>query len=542
MVSVKGTKKGESLKIKDSGMISGLRGDDKLYIFKSGHFKGKQIHAFGGDGDDIIHIDISVSDKHDFVNGSHVFGGLGADKLILQVNDYEAGKTVNRIDDFSHGEDELYIQRNDRTVTRINLNNLGPGIELIEFHNQQALLIDRKAIVILEGARMANSLPKGVSNPGHDDEENHFPAWHSDWIRYGIPDSVSTSYERSFNFIEPSIDTSSKKRILVDSEQHVKDGVGHTTFGTSSSDYISSDINGRKDILYGGAGHDVVYSGKGNDSVYGGTGNDAIYTGTDRDYVAAGAGNDSVHGGSESDSIYGGSGNDTLFGDSGVDIVVGGDGSDHIYGGLGNDILKGGIDADYIYGDSGDDRIYAEAGSDRALGGPGSDYLFGGLGSDTLIGSGGNDWVYGSSGPDSIDGGTGKDRLFGGWGGDQLFAGQGNDMLNGGLGNDTLVGGPGADVFIFASLGDVDRIVDWKNGGDKLSVREIARVIGYRGEDLFADGYLRSTLSQTESGDFITHLTLQKYGIDGSEGDTAILEVTMWNGTAPFLTNDDLIY
>jgi serralysin len=44
----------------------------------------------------------------------------------------------------------------------------------------------------------------------------------------------------------------------------------------------------------------------------------------------------------------------------------------------------------------------------------------------------------------------------------------GNDLLNGGKGDDTMVGGQGADTFVLRKGPDVDRIVDFEDGIDKL--------------------------------------------------------------------------
>jgi len=115
--------------------------------------------------------------------------------------------------------------------------------------------------------------------------------------------------------------------------------------------------------------------------------------------------------------------------------------------------------------------------ADSIAGRNGNDFLEGFGGKDTLNGAGGNDALAGGPGNDRLDGGVGSDQIFGNAGNevligdvgpDRLFGGPGNDRLNGGPGDNLLVGGPGADSFIFATLGQVSRVVDFTPGIDKL--------------------------------------------------------------------------
>jgi len=71
---------------------------------------------------------------------------------------------------------------------------------------------------------------------------------------------------------------------------------------------------------------------------------------------------------------------------------------------------------------------------------------------------------------DTLVGGAADDTLLGNGGNDFLLGNSGNDLLNGGKGNDTLVGGLDADTFVLRKGPDVDRIIDFADGIDKLKL------------------------------------------------------------------------
>lgn len=100
--------------------------------------------------------------------------------------------------------------------------------------------------------------------------------------------------------------------------------------------------------------------------------------------------------------------------------------------------------------------------ADQISGFDGDDRLNGGSGSDTLVGG---------TGTDTLEGGEGADRLKGGSGADVLVGGSGADRLDGSFGKDRLTGDAGADVFLFGPRGGADRISDFQDGLDLLSVR-----------------------------------------------------------------------
>jgi glucose/arabinose dehydrogenase len=117
---------------------------------------------------------------------------------------------------------------------------------------------------------------------------------------------------------------------------------------------------------------------------------------------------------------------------------------------------------------AGDEADVIDAGS-------GADTVYGGKGDDTLNGNSGNDRLYGNSGLDRLIGGTGRDTLYGGTGDDRLFGNNDADRLDGGAGNDTLTGGLDRDTFVFKARFGSDRITDFTNNIDTIS---LARALG----------------------------------------------------------------
>lgn len=83
------------------------------------------------------------------------------------------------------------------------------------------------------------------------------------------------------------------------------------------------------------------------------------------------------------------------------------------------------------------------------------------LGNDRLIGTAANDIISGLAGNDVISGLAGQDQLVGGLGRDTLFG-------NGG--SDTLKGGKQRDIFALEVERGRDRILDFRNGQDRLGL------------------------------------------------------------------------
>lgn len=91
-------------------------------------------------------------------------------------------------------------------------------------------------------------------------------------------------------------------------------------------------------------------------------------------------------------------------------------------------------------------------------------------GADTILGRNGNDRLFGRGGDDRIDGGKGNDRLRGDAGNDVLLGGVGKDTLDGGAGRDRMTGGAGADTFVFGKGDGHDRITDFTDDVDTLTL------------------------------------------------------------------------
>lgn len=119
-----------------------------------------------------------------------------------------------------------------------------------------------------------------------------------------------------------------------------------------------------------------------------------------------------------------------------VDFVIKGDG---------NDFVNVGRDNDFVDGNGGDDIIHGGRGNDVLLGGTGSDLIFGNRDNDSIRGDAGDDFLHG---------------------------GRGNDLINGGAGRDILAGNAGNDTFVFAKGSQVDQIVDFQNGHDKIDLKD----------------------------------------------------------------------
>ncbi|WP_146585251.1 nidogen-like domain-containing protein [Puniceibacterium confluentis] len=250
-----------------------------------------------------------------------------------------------------------------------------------------------------------------------------------------------------------------------------------TLRGTSGNDTLNGGDG--DDTIIGEDGDDVLNGGDGDDVVSGGAGNDTVNGGNGNDTVSAADGDDVVNGNAGRDNMGGGLGDDTMDGGDGNDTMGGGQGNDSMTGGNGDDIVNGGGGNDSTQGAQGNDTMGASFGNDTVDGGIGDDSLGGGTGRDSLTGGDGNDAIGGGEGDDTVDGGNGDDFLAGGGRNDLIFGGAGADRINGGAGNDTMTGGEGADLFIFNdmnedfNIGEVDRILDFENGIDKLRLGDV---------------------------------------------------------------------
>ncbi|MGD9800769.1 MAG: hypothetical protein AB7V02_09245, partial [Parvularculaceae bacterium] len=252
----------------------------------------------------------------------------------------------------------------------------------------------------------------------------------------------------------------------------------------------------------------------GIEALFGSAYNDTLSGGNKADVIDGFDGDDLISGGNNNDTLLGGAGADTVSGGNGNDDIDGADGDDVLDGGNGNDTLVGGAGADVLGGGNGYDAMDGGSGDDALVAGNGNDVLAGGDGDDTLSGGNGNDDMDGGAGDDSLNAGNGNDTLVGGDGDDTLSGGNGNDVFNGGAGNDTYAGGNGNDTFVFADLGGVDVITDFKRGPDHVDLTQIDAING-GADDAFA--WIGSSAFNGVAGEVRAY---SSGGVNYLEGDT----------------------
>lgn len=136
--------------------------------------------------------------------------------------------------------------------------------------------------------------------------------------------------------------------------------------------------------------------------------------------------------------------------------------------------LNGTGDDDVLTGTAGDDFLVGRGRHDELLGLEGNDTLIGNGGNDVLMGDRGRDWLSGGGRKDDLSGNGGKDILLGGGGRDRLSGGGGRDRLDGEKGRDTLEGKAGRDIFVLSAKSGRDRILDFKDGKDKLGLNKVS--------------------------------------------------------------------
>lgn len=163
---------------------------------------------------------------------------------------------------------------------------------------------------------------------------------------------------------------------------------------------------------------------------------------------------------------------------------------------------------DFKIGDNGGEYFATGRGNDFIDGNGGRDIIKAGSGNDVAIGGSGNDWIAGQRGNDTLLGESGRDKIFGGGG---------HDVIEGGTGNDWMAGGWGRDTFVFKEGDGHDKIVDFRNGRDKIDLS------GYEGIDDFSDisgdierGWF-GTKIELDDGDSIYLLGVRKSQIDSSD-------------------------
>jgi Ca2+-binding RTX toxin-like protein len=294
------------------------------------------------------------------------------------------------------------------------------------------------------------------------------------------------------------------------------------------------------DKLLGLAGNDVLHGYAGNDSLDGGAGDDLLDAGTGSDTVDGGAGDDTLQvlGRYADYTRTRPSATDTVLLDKATGETILLRNVEHI---AFADGVKSLIDVQANTASAGNDALTGTAGNDTLDGGLGSDTLAGGQGDDTYVVNDAGDVVIEQAGagtdgvkvafvkagtytlPDNVENATvtapmavavnltgnaiansltgngAANVLLGGAGDDTLDGGAGADTLDGGAGLNTLTGGDGKDVFVLASAGADNRVLDFHTGTDKLRIGQAALHIG-DGDALVEGAVLRAAAGGFAAG------------------------------------------
>jgi serralysin len=178
------------------------------------------------------------------------------------------------------------------------------------------------------------------------------------------------------------------------------------------------------------------------------------------------------------------------------------------------------IPADLLQSDGSNDVqfIIADDGSNKFSVGLDNDFVDGNGGKDQINGGNGNDVILGGTGNDLLNGQQGNDTQRGENGDDRLNGAQGNDLVDGGTGADVLTGGHGLDTFVFADGYGVDKVLDFRNGQDKLDLSDF----GFDGfsdmvDSVSISGHGNSVVLDFGNGDVVSLQGLKLSQIDASD-------------------------
>lgn len=343
----------------DRNIVSGTAGNDIIHAHTDGQVSN-QIHLYGNMGNDTMYLDIGVGGARHIQHGHHVYGGVGADKLVLTDAAALRGTIVGRLDDFDPRTDQIWIGNQ-----RLDLHNpqaiAGLDVKIVGYQGQQWLEIRNddggRALYALEGARHYREPVDGRP------DEPHFLEWNHD-----LPDTLpSVSYVDPVNGLDPHL----TNHYHPDHTLRPDWGNGQVERGTNDNDLI---IGKRSDDIFeGGKGDDLIRSFFGDDTVHGGEGDDMIDGEKGFDLLYGDAGNDTLAGNTDADTLYGGAGDDVLYGGSENDHLDGGEGDDVLWGNGNDDLLLSGEGNDTLHGGSGNDTLTASGDSALADGGEGND-------------------------------------------------------------------------------------------------------------------------------------------------------------------------
>ena len=405
----------------DNVTIKALGGDDSISNY------GANVLIYGGDGDDTL----SGGKSKDILDGGDgddiLMGGTGKDTFA-----------------YSGGNDTIrnYTGKDRLSLASAYEDFATNGDDLIfNFSNADSLTIEN-------GAGKAININSTV---------NYYTA-------NGILDSKKESITLSAS---TEIFTADSKLVMIDG---------------SATDSVSIVGNGKKNIIYAGAGNSTLAGGKGNDTLYGGAGNDIfIYNNKD--------GKDVIENCGTGDKISLGNG-------ATIKSFEMKNGNTIIKIGSGSLTVKN--TSEFIFMENGVEKIFNDGNISDA------DEISVTL-SPTYKGTfelGDYKTVDASLTKKTVKlvGNAQDNYLTGGKGKNSLIGGAGNDTLWGGKKNDTLTGGDGDDIFIYKAGEGNDTILDYSSG-DMLQILDKKGKAGTFGKATFKDDTL--TLSIKGGGKVI---------------------------------------
>jgi Ca2+-binding RTX toxin-like protein len=259
--------------------------------------------------------------------------------------------------------------------------------------------------------------------------------------------------------------------------------------GSGWNDTLTGDDG--DNLLIGNNGNDVLAGGGGIDTLDGGLGNDTYFLKPGDQWRDAG-GVDTVFSPGGFSVLPANLEHVALLQRAGNVSVTGSDAGNRFIGNGGTNLLDGGAGNDTLEGGRGDDTLIGGAGRDRLDGGRGADVMEGGAGNDVYVVGSARDQVVelAASGLDTVEVMAPRyavaaniENVFVLYSGGSFVTG--NDLSNiiaGGAGNDTLAGGDGRDAFLFSETDNVDLLLDFTPGVDRIAVDE-----GVFGTDIVYD-------------------------------------------------------
>lgn len=329
--------------------LTGSAGSDTIGL--TGHDT-----VYGGDGNDIIHGDVSFAT--DF-GSNFIHGGDGNDTI------YSGGDGNDTIHGDA-GDDTIYLKGGSNSVEG------GDGaFDTLTYENHvRAVVINITAGTVTDGAGKTDTVT-GIEQ----------------WTGSAYNDTITGSI----------------------GNDSINGGGGNDQIdGGDGVDFLFGGAG--NDTITGGAGDDVLSGGNGDDSLDGGTGNDTISGSSGADTLNGGDGDDEITG-DVTDRIDGGAGNDTITIAPGWASLDGGDGYDTLAI-TGASQIRGDIAAGTLTIGSGPSRhVYSFSGIEALRGTSGADTLIGDAGDNTLTGGSGADVLTGGAGADTFITGAGVDTV-----------------------------------------------------------------------------------------------------------------------------------